>query len=51
MSLLAAWLGRVGYLDGWRLQEAVATRVREGDDERLEMSGILESDLRQVLKQ
>ena len=35
MSLLAAWLGRVGYLDGWRLQEAVATRVREGDDERL----------------
>jgi lipoyl(octanoyl) transferase len=25
----------VGYLDGWRLQEAVATRVRAGADERL----------------
>jgi lipoyl(octanoyl) transferase len=34
-SLRAAWLGRVPYLEGWRLQEAVATRVREGDDERL----------------
>ncbi len=33
--LLAAWLRRVGYLDGWRLQEAVATRVRGGGDERL----------------
>ena len=34
-ALGAAWLGRVGYLDGWRLQEAVAARVRAGDDERL----------------
>ena len=33
--LRAAWLGRVPYLDGWRLQEAVATRVRGGGDERL----------------
>jgi len=31
----ASWLERAGYLDGWRLQEAVATRVRDGDDERL----------------
>ena len=29
------WLGRVSYLDGWRLQEAVATRVRDGGDERM----------------
>lgn len=34
-ALAAAWLGRVGYLDGWRLQEAVAARVRAGDIERL----------------
>ncbi|MGH2490505.1 MAG: lipoyl(octanoyl) transferase LipB, partial [Candidatus Limnocylindria bacterium] len=33
--LRSSWLGRVDYLDGWRLQEAVATRVRAGDDERL----------------
>jgi lipoate-protein ligase B len=33
--LRAAWLGRVPYLDGWRLQEAVASRVRAGDDARL----------------
>lgn len=33
--LRASWLGRVDYLEGWRLQEAVATRVRAGDDERL----------------
>jgi lipoyl(octanoyl) transferase len=33
--LLSAWLGRIDYLDGWRLQNAVATRVRAGDDERL----------------
>jgi lipoate-protein ligase B len=33
--LRASWLGRVGYLDGWRLQEAVATRLRAGGDERL----------------
>ena len=31
----AAWLGRVPYPDGWRLQEAVATRVRAGGDETL----------------
>jgi lipoyl(octanoyl) transferase len=34
-ELLASWLGRVGYLEGWRLQEAVATRVRSGEAERL----------------
>jgi lipoate-protein ligase B len=33
--LRATWLGRVDYVDGWRLQDAVATRVRAGDDERL----------------
>lgn len=33
--LRSSWLGRVDYLDGWRLQEAVATRVRAGDVERL----------------
>jgi lipoyl(octanoyl) transferase len=33
--LRSSWLGRIDYLDGWRLQEAVATRVRAGDDERL----------------
>jgi lipoyl(octanoyl) transferase len=33
--LRAAWLGRVAYADGWRLQDAVAARVRAGDDERL----------------
>ena len=33
--LLASWLGRVPYLDGWRLQEAVATRVRRGEAGRL----------------
>ncbi len=33
--LRAAWLGRVDYVEGWRLQEAVAARVRAGDDERL----------------
>ena len=31
----ATLLGRVGYLEGWRLQEAVATRVRDGAAERL----------------
>lgn len=34
-ELVATWLGRVGYLEGWRLQEAVATRVREGLADRL----------------
>lgn len=33
--LRSAWLGRVDYLDAWRLQSAVAARVRAGDDERL----------------
>jgi lipoyl(octanoyl) transferase len=33
--LRVAWLGRVHYLAGWRLQEAVASRVRSDDDERL----------------
>jgi lipoyl(octanoyl) transferase len=34
-SLHATWLGRVPYIDAWRMQEAVATRVREGGAERL----------------
>jgi lipoate-protein ligase B len=33
--LRSSWLGRVDYLHGWRLQEAVAYRVRAGADERL----------------
>src|SRR5438067_13871494 len=33
--LAASRLGRVGYLEGWRLQEAVATRVAAGGPERL----------------
>jgi lipoyl(octanoyl) transferase len=33
--LRATWLGRLDYLDAWRLQEAVATRLREGGPERL----------------
>ncbi len=33
--LHASWLGRVEYLAAWRLQEAVAARVRAGDGERL----------------
>jgi lipoate-protein ligase B len=34
-ALRATWLGRVPYLDGWRTQEAVASRVRAGEDARL----------------
>ncbi len=34
-ALRSSWLGRVDYLDAWRLQSAVASRVRAGDDERL----------------
>lgn len=34
-SLHVTWLGRVPYVEAWRLQEAVATRVRDGGDERL----------------
>jgi lipoyl(octanoyl) transferase len=34
-ELRATWLGRVPYLEAWRLQEAVATRVRAGGPERL----------------
>ncbi|MGH2449945.1 MAG: lipoyl(octanoyl) transferase LipB, partial [Candidatus Limnocylindria bacterium] len=33
--LLAAWLDRVEYLAGWRLQEAVASRARDGGPDRL----------------
>ena len=33
--LRSAWLGRIDYLEAWRLQTAVATRVRAGDAERL----------------
>jgi lipoyl(octanoyl) transferase len=34
-ELRATSLGRVGYLEGWRLQEAVAARVAAGGPERL----------------
>lgn len=34
-ALRATWLGRVGYVGGWRLQEAIATRVRRGGPDRL----------------
>lgn len=34
-ELRASQLGRIGYLDGWRLQEAVATRLASGGPERL----------------
>ena len=34
-ALHATWLGRVPYVDAWRMQEALATRVREGGAERL----------------
>jgi lipoyl(octanoyl) transferase len=34
-ELRATALGRVGYLDGWRLQEAVASRLASGGPERL----------------
>src|SRR5882672_6879305 len=33
--LHATWLGRVAYVDAWRMQVAVATRVRDGGTERL----------------
>jgi lipoyl(octanoyl) transferase len=33
--LHSTWLGRVEYVEGWRLQEAIAARVRAGADERL----------------
>lgn len=34
-DLRVTWLGRRPYLESWRLQEAVATRVRAGGAERL----------------
>lgn len=34
-ALVATWLGRVPYVKGWRLQEAVATRVRAGGPDRV----------------
>ncbi|MHB8630300.1 MAG: lipoyl(octanoyl) transferase LipB [Candidatus Limnocylindria bacterium] len=34
-ELRATALGRIGYLDGWRLQEAVASRLAGGGPERL----------------
>ena len=33
--LHATWLGRLSYVDAWRMQEAVARRVRDGGAERL----------------
>ncbi|HEX4744685.1 MAG TPA: lipoyl(octanoyl) transferase LipB [Candidatus Limnocylindria bacterium] len=33
--IVATWLGRREYLDAWRLQEAVASRVRAGGPDRL----------------
>jgi lipoyl(octanoyl) transferase len=34
-ELVATWLGRVPYVEGWRMQEAVATRVRAGGPDRV----------------
>jgi lipoyl(octanoyl) transferase len=34
-ELVATWLDRIGYVEGWRLQEAVAARVRAGGPDRL----------------
>jgi lipoyl(octanoyl) transferase len=34
-TLRTTWLGRIDYLGAWRLQEAVATRVRSGGAEHL----------------
>ena len=34
-SLHVTWFGRVPYVDAWRMQEAVATRVRAGGAERV----------------
>src|SRR5688572_15915143 len=33
--IVATWLGRTEYLDAWRLQEAIASRVRGGGPDRL----------------
>lgn len=33
--LVATWLGRTEYLEAWRLQEAIASRVRVGGPDRL----------------
>lgn len=33
--IVATWLGRTEYLEAWRLQEAVASRVRAGGPDRL----------------
>src|SRR6266496_50037 len=34
-EIRASVLGRIGYVDGWRMQEAVASRVATGGPERL----------------
>lgn len=34
-TIVATWLGRRPYLDAWRLQEAIASRVRAGGPDRL----------------
>jgi len=34
-ELRATLLGRIGYIEGWRLQEAVASRLADGGPERL----------------
>jgi lipoate-protein ligase B len=34
-ALHATWLGRVPYIDAWRMQEAIATRVRDGGSDHL----------------
>jgi lipoate-protein ligase B len=43
-TIAASWLGRIGYLEGWRLQEAVATRVRAGRDDAQERLLLLEHE-------
>lgn len=34
-AVVATWLGRRPYLEAWRLQEAIAARVRDGGPDRL----------------
>ena len=34
-AIVATWLGRRPYVDAWRLQEAIASRVRAGGPDRL----------------
>ncbi len=44
LPVVASRLGRVGYLDGWRLQETIATRLRSGAYSEPERILFLEHD-------